>query len=68
MCWLCVSGWTHDAVQWIRRGQPLKTLEKQAPMCTLGVGGRPFERGCWPAEDSSLTVAAEGWDCWGGWG
>lgn len=23
-------------------GQPLKTLEKQAPICTLGVGGRPL--------------------------
>ena len=23
-------------------GQPLNTLEKQAPMCTLGVGGRPL--------------------------
>jgi hypothetical protein len=29
----------------IFRGQPLKIFEKQAPMCTLGVGGKPFERG-----------------------
>ena len=29
-------------MQWIPRGQQLNTLEKQAPICTLGVGGRPL--------------------------
>jgi len=44
-CWSRVSGWIHEAVQCTRRGQPLKILEKQAPMCTLGVGGSPLEMG-----------------------
>lgn len=30
---------------WIRSGQPLNTFEKQAPMCTFGVGGSPFDTG-----------------------
>merc|ERR1719158_2541762 len=42
MCWLWVSGCTQLAVQWMERGQPLNTLLKQAPMCTLGVGGSPL--------------------------
>lgn len=29
-------------MQWIPSGQPLNTFEKHAPMCTLGVGGRPL--------------------------
>ena len=43
ICWLCVSGWTQLAVQLILRGHPLNTLEKHAPMWTLGVGGRPLD-------------------------
>ena len=43
MCWFLVSGWTQLAVQVIFRGHPLNTLEKQAPMWTLGVGGSPLE-------------------------
>lgn len=44
-CWSRVSGWIHEAVQLMVSGQPLNTLEKQAPMWTLGVGGRPFATG-----------------------
>ena len=43
MGWFLVSGWTQLAVQLIFSGQPLKTLEKQAPMWTFGVGGSPLE-------------------------
>ena len=34
---------TQLAVQLIFSGHPLNTLEKQAPMCTFGVGGSPLE-------------------------
>lgn len=44
-CWSLVSGWIHEAVQWIRNGHSLKIFEKQAPICTFGVGGKPFETG-----------------------
>lgn len=42
ICWSLVSGWIHEAVQCIRNGQPLNTLEKHAPICTFGVGGKPL--------------------------
>lgn len=29
----------------MRSGQPLNTFEKQAPICTLGVGGSPLDIG-----------------------
>lgn len=42
MCWSWVSGWTQLAAQYILRGHSLKTLEKHAPIWTLGVGGKPL--------------------------
>uniref|UniRef100_A0A6B0UP21 Putative secreted protein n=1 Tax=Ixodes ricinus TaxID=34613 RepID=A0A6B0UP21_IXORI len=45
MCWSLVSGCIQLVLQRILRGQPLNTLEKQAPMCTFGVGGRPLLTG-----------------------
>lgn len=43
--WSRVSGCIQEAVQWILNGQPLNIFEKQAPICTFGVGGKPFETG-----------------------
>lgn len=40
--WSLVSGFIQDVAQWIFKGHPLKTFEKHAPICTLGVGGRPL--------------------------
>lgn len=40
-----MSGCIQDAVQLIISGQPLNTFEKQAPIWTFGVGGKPFAIG-----------------------
>jgi len=43
------------------------TFEKQAPMWTLGVGGRPFDIGrfCGFGADSKFDAVADPGDFWG---